>query len=405
MNATQRHVLAGYKVLDFTQFVAGPTCTLMMAEMGAEVIKVEFAPNGDPTRAFPIMRDGRSGYFVQHNRGKQSLCIDLKKPAAAALIAELIRKVDVLVQNYAPGVIARLGFDYDAVSAINPRIVMCSISGFGQTGPLAHLTGYDGCGQAVSGVTSMCGEPDQAPYPPMVALGDVSTGAHAMGAVACALLYREHTGKGQHLDISLLDTYFHYHEAAVQMASLGGGEIQPTRSGRHAYYIAPAGTFKSRNGYLIIAAVDHQWTALCNAMGRPEVAHDSRFENNAARVDHLKEVVAEIESWLASVSDQEAMELLDRYRVPFAPILSVRDAMNHPHLRERGTVRKVHDRVLGELDLPGFALRFSEFKTPLTLDAPFLGEHNRAVLMRYLGYTADAIEGLERRGILHSGSR
>ncbi|MGH8012995.1 MAG: CaiB/BaiF CoA transferase family protein, partial [Candidatus Binataceae bacterium] len=369
------------------------------------VIKVEFAPKGDPTRAFPIIREGRSGYFVQHNRGKQSLCIDLKKPEAAALIAELIRKVDVLVQNYAPGVIARMGFSYDAVSTINPRIVMCSISGFGQTGPLAHLTGYDGCGQAISGFTSMCGEPDQAPYAPMVALGDVSTGAHAMGAVACALLYRERTGKGQHLDISLLDAYFHYQEAAVQMASLSGGEVQPTRSGRHAYYAAPAGIFKSRDGHLIIAAIDHQWTALCNAMGRPELVHDSRFENNAARVNHLQELVPEIESWLASVSDQKAMELLDSYRVPFAPVLSVRDAMNHPHLRERGTVRKVRDRVLGEFDLPGFALRFSEFETPLTLDAPFLGEHNRAVLMRYLGFTADAIEGMERRGILHSGSR
>lgn len=269
MDGTQKQVLDGYTVLDFTQFVAGPTCTLMMAEMGAEVIKVEFAPKGDPTRAMPIMRDGRSGYFVQHNRGKQSICLDLKNPEAVELIKELIRKVDVLVQNYAPGVIARIGFGYEVVSAINPRIVMCSISGFGQTGPLAHLTGYDGCGQAVAGVTSMCGEPDEAPHMPMVAFGDVSTGAHAMGAVACALLYRERTGKGQHLDISLLDTYFHYHEAAVQMTSLSGGEIHPTRSGRHAYYLAPAGIFKSREGYMIIAAVEHQWTALCDAMECP----------------------------------------------------------------------------------------------------------------------------------------
>jgi crotonobetainyl-CoA:carnitine CoA-transferase CaiB-like acyl-CoA transferase len=399
------HVLDGFKVLDFTQFVAGPTCTLMMAEMGAEIIKVEFAPNGDPTRAFPFMRDGRSGYFVQHNRGKQSICIDLKKPAAFELIKELIRKVDVLVQNYAPGVIARMGFDYDSVSAINPRLVMCSISGFGQTGPLAHLTGYDACGQALAGFTSMCGEPDQAPYTPMVALGDVSTGAHAMGAVACALLYRERTGKGQHLDISLLDTYFHYHEAAVQMASLSGGEIQPTRSGRHAYYLAPAGIFKSRDGYMIIAAVDRQWQALCNVMERPELAHDPRFENNTARVANLQDVITVIEGWLSSVSDEEAMAVLDRYRVPFAPIVSVQEAMNHPHLRERGTVRKVRDRVLGEFDLPGFALRFSDFKKPLTLDAPFLGEHNELVLTRDLGYRPSQVRELERNGVLHSGSR
>jgi crotonobetainyl-CoA:carnitine CoA-transferase CaiB-like acyl-CoA transferase len=405
MDSTQKHVLDGYKVLDFTQFVAGPTCTLMMAEMGAEVIKVEFAPKGDPTRAMPIMREGRSGYFVQHNRGKQSVCLDLKNPVAVELIKELIRRVDVLVQNYAPGVIARMGFGYEVVSAINPRIVMCSISGFGQTGPLAHLTGYDGCGQAFAGFTSMCGEPDEAPHMPMVAFGDVSTGAHAMGAVACALLYRERTGKGQHLDISLLDTYFHYHEAAVQMTSLSGGEIRPTRSGRHAYYLAPAGIFKSREGYMIIAAVEHQWTALCNAMGRPELARDPRFENNAARVAHLNELVGVIERWLASVSDKEAMAALDHHRVPFAPVLSVQEAMNHPHLRERGTVRRVRDRVLGEFDLPGFALRFSEFKTPLTLDAPFLGEHNEQVLMRHLGYTPARIRELELGGVLCSGPR
>jgi crotonobetainyl-CoA:carnitine CoA-transferase CaiB-like acyl-CoA transferase len=399
------HLLDGYKVLDFTQFVAGPTCTLMMAEMGAEIIKVEFAPKGDPTRAFPVMRDGRSGYFVQHNRGKQSICLDLKKPLAVDLIKDLISKVDVLVQNYAPGVIGRLGFDYQVVNEINPRLVMCSISGFGQTGPLAHLTGYDGCGQAFSGFTSMCGEPGEAPYMPMVAMGDVSTGAHAMGAVACALLYRERTGKGQHLDISLLDTYFHYHEAAVQMASLSAGEIEPTRSGRHAYYLAPAGIFKSREGYMIIAAVEHQWAELCNAMGRPELARDPRFENNSARLAHLREMEEVIEGWLASLTEQEAMAALDRHRVPFAPILSVRDAMNHPHLRERGTVRKVRDRILGEFDLPGFALRFSEFKKPLVLDAPFLGEHNEQVLMRHLNYSAYRIRNLEGGGVLYSGSR
>jgi crotonobetainyl-CoA:carnitine CoA-transferase CaiB-like acyl-CoA transferase len=207
----QKHILDGYKVLDFTRYVAGPTCTLMMAEMGAEVIKVEFAPTGDPTRAVPIVKDGRSAYFVQHNRGKQSLCIDLKASAGIAIIKELLPKIDVLVENFAPGVMTRLGLGYDVVNAINPRVVMCSISGFGQTGPLSHQTGYDGCGQAISGFTSMCGEPGEAPYAPMVAFGDVSTGAHAMGAIGYALLHRERTGKGQLLDISLLDTYFHYH--------------------------------------------------------------------------------------------------------------------------------------------------------------------------------------------------
>jgi crotonobetainyl-CoA:carnitine CoA-transferase CaiB-like acyl-CoA transferase len=391
-------------VLDFTRYVAGPTCTLMMAEMGAEVIKVEWAPVGDPTRAAPIVKNGRSGYFVQHNRGKQSLCIDLKAPEGIEIIKELLPQIDVVVENFAPGVMARLGLGYEAVSAINPRIVMCSISGFGQTGPLAHQTGYDGCGQAVAGFTSMCGEPGEAPYTPMIAFGDVSTGAHAMGAIGYALLYRERTGKGQYLDISLLDTYFHYHEAAVQIASLSHGEIKPTRCGRHAYYVAPAGIFKSKDGYLIIAAVDHQWPQVCAAMGQPELVHDPRFSDNGARVAHLEELVAAIEGWLQSLpNDEAAMELLDRNRVPFAPVLSVDQAMQHPHLRERGTIRKVRDRVLGEFEVPGFALRFSAFKTPLELEAPFLGEHNQQILTGNLSYTPERVQELERRGVLRSG--
>jgi crotonobetainyl-CoA:carnitine CoA-transferase CaiB-like acyl-CoA transferase len=401
---SEGRILEGYKVLDFTRYVAGPTCTLMMAEMGAEVIKVEWAPVGDPTRAAPIVKNGRSGYFVQHNRGKQSLCIDLKAPEGIEIIKELLPQIDVVVENFAPGVMARLGLGYEAVSAINPRIVMCSISGFGQTGPLAHQTGYDGCGQAVAGFTSMCGEPGEAPYTPMIAFGDVSTGAHAMGAIGYALLYRERTGKGQYLDISLLDTYFHYHEAAVQIASLSHGEIKPTRCGRHAYYVAPAGIFKSKDGYLIIAAVDHQWPQVCAAMGQPELVHDPRFSDNSARVAHLEELVPAIEGWLQSLpNDEAAMELLDRNRVPFAPVLSVDQAMQHPHLRERGTIRKVRDRVLGEFEVPGFALRFSAFKTPLELEAPFLGEHNQQILTGNLSYTPERVQELERRGVLRSG--
>jgi crotonobetainyl-CoA:carnitine CoA-transferase CaiB-like acyl-CoA transferase len=259
-----RHVLDGYKVLDFTQIVAGPTCTLMLAEMGAEVIKVEFAPRGDPSRQGPVVNsDGRSGYFVQHNRGKKGICIDLKHPDACAIIRQFMPKMDVLVENFAPGVIGRLGFDYEAVSSINPAIVMCSISAFGQSGPLANEPGFDYLGAAYAGIVSMCGERDGAPYVPMVALGDVSTGAHAMGAICAALLGRARTGRGQHLDISLLDTYFHYHEATVQAHTVSKGTINPTRSGLHSWYAVPAGIFKAQEHYMIIIApLDHQFANL-----------------------------------------------------------------------------------------------------------------------------------------------
>jgi len=177
MAAAPRHVLVGVKALDFTQFVAGPTVTKLMAEMGAEVIKVEVAPDGDRCRTVSYVKNNRSGYFVQQNRGKMSLCLDVRKPAAKEILRGLVPKVDIIVENFAPGVIKRMGFDYETVKQINPKIIMCSVSTFGQTGPLSNDPGYDFVGQAYAGVTSLSGEADGPPYPPMLALGDVSTGS------------------------------------------------------------------------------------------------------------------------------------------------------------------------------------------------------------------------------------
>jgi crotonobetainyl-CoA:carnitine CoA-transferase CaiB-like acyl-CoA transferase len=218
-----RHLLDGYTVLDFTHFIAGPTATRLMAGMGAEIIKVELAPKGDQARDIEYIRDKRSAYFVQQNRGKQSLCIDMRAPEALAIIKELAPKVDVIVENFAPGVIANMGLDYGTVTALNPGIVMCSISALGQTGPLARDTGFDFIGQAYAGITGLIGEENGPPYMPMVAIGDVSTGVHAMGAIACALLYREKTGEGQYIDISLLDSYFHCQTIGVELYSASGG--------------------------------------------------------------------------------------------------------------------------------------------------------------------------------------
>ncbi len=400
-------VLDGYKVLDFTQYVAGPTVTLMMAEMGADIIKVELVPGGDKTRVAPTQVNGRSGYYVQHNRGKKSLCIDPKSHEGLAILKALVAKVDVVVENFAPGVIGRMGLGWETVKALNPRAIMCSVSAFGQTGPLANQPGFDTLGAAYAGITGMGGEPDGPPYVPMAAIGDVSTGAHAMGAIACALLYRERSGRGQYLDLSLLDTYFHYHEASVQMHSVSKGEFKPRPSGLHSFYLAPVGVFKARRGYIVIMCpMDHIFVYLCNAMGRPELAEDPRFIDNEARVRNCRALVQVIESWIAALpSDAAALAVMQEHRVPCAPVLSVEEAINHPHLRARGTVRKVHDRILGELDLPGFALRFSEFPHPLDLEAPFLGEHNAEVLGEYLGYSREQIAELERRGVIRQEQR
>lgn len=396
-----QHVLSGYKVLDFTQVLAGPTVTRLMAEMGAEIIKVEIAPNGDISRALPFLKNGRSGYFIQQNRGKKSLCIDVRHAKGQEIIKNLIKQVDVVVENFSPGTIGRMGFGYDVVKQLNPRAIMCSVSALGQTGPLSRIPGYDYIGQAYAGVTYMIGDPNGPPSFPMLGLGDVSTGVHAYAAIASALLYRERTGKGQYLDITLLDSYFHCHELNVQLYSGTQGAVQPKRSGSHHYAVSPAGLFKGKDGYLFILCLEHQWQVLCRAMGKPELIDDPRFSTNVKRVEHQPEMVKIIEDWIcAQASDEEAVRILQAGHVPVAPVLSIAEAVNHPHLRERRTVRRITDRVLGELDIPGMPLRFSEFPEELPLQAPLLGEHNEEILRSYLAYTPEQIRQLESEGVL-----
>src|SRR5262245_61968914 len=245
--AQQEHVLSGYKVLDFTQYIAGPTVTRMMAEMGAEVIKVEMAPRGDNVRAMPYLKDNRSGYFIQQNLGKKSLCIDVRSEAGLAIVKDLIRKVDVVTENFGPGTMIRLGLGSDVVKELNPKAVMCSISTFGQNGPLATKPGWDFIGACYAGVLDMIGEKDGPPCFAGLAIGDTSTGVHALAAVACALLYRERTGIGQHLDISLLDSYFHYHETSVHAYNMSGGKHKTRRIGAHHPLYATLGMFKGKS--------------------------------------------------------------------------------------------------------------------------------------------------------------
>jgi CoA:oxalate CoA-transferase len=297
-----------------------------------------------------------------------------------------------------------MGFDYESVRKLNPKIIMCSVSTFGQEGPLANDPGYDFIGQAYAGVTSLSGEEGGPHYPPMLAIGDVSTGVHALAAIACALLHRDRTGEGQYLDISLLDAYFHYHDVGVQSLSASHGEMKPKRTGLHYPVLCPAGMFKAKSGYIFVFAwLDHHWVKLCELMGRPELAGDPRFIDNPTRSANRKEVIEVIENWLAKLpSDDAAVAALREARIPSAPVLTLEQAMNHPHLRERETVQSVHDRVLGDMEVPGFPMRFSAFPQRLELDAPFLGEHNRKILSEYLGYSADQVEKLTREGVLRS---
>ena len=396
-----QHVMDGYTVLDFSHFLAGPAATRLFAEMGAKVIKVEMSPGGDGARLLPYIKDGRSAFFVQQNRGKKSLCIDVKEPDGLAIIKDLLLHVDVVIENFSAGAIGRMGLSWDDIKAINPAIVMCSITTFGQSGPMSDLVGYDPIAQAYSGVTSMIGDKDGTPGYPMISLGDTLTGVHAVAAINAALLYKEKTGIGQYLDISLLDCYFHHHDLNVQIASCTNGEISPSRNGPHHYALAPTGIFKGRDSYMFLVALTHQWPAFCKAIGREDIIEDPRFDTNDNRVVNVDALVAIVEAWIqAQENDKAAIKIFEKARIPVAPILSVQEVMELPHVIERRTVRSISDRALPDFQVPGMPLRFSEFPDELPLDAPFLGEHNREILREYLALDDVRLAELEDNKVL-----
>ena len=402
MSEPMEHVLTGLRVLDLTRALAGPTCTRMFAEMGAEVIKVESAPSGDMTRRMSKIRNERSLYFVQQSLGNKSLCVDLRDPRGMALIAALVPKVDVVVENFKPGTLAAMGLGYDRLREMRQDIILCSISAMGQKGPLASLPGYDYIAQGYSGVTSMIGEAGGTPYIPPVGIGDVSTGVHGALAVLAALRYRDRTGKGQHLDIGLLDVYYHCHEVTVHQCSASNGQLKPSRQGPHLNYVCPAGVFKANEGWVVIMAFLHHWKDLCTAMNRPDLINDARLGTDEGRLANRPEVVKLLEDWLATFPDRDsAVTKMHQHQVPAAPVLSIAETLSHPHHLARGTVRTIHDRIAGEFQIPGMPLKFSAFPQDLPLQAPTMGQHNAQILRELLDCDATEIEVLRAANVLH----
>jgi crotonobetainyl-CoA:carnitine CoA-transferase CaiB-like acyl-CoA transferase len=390
-------------VLDFTQYLAGPTITRLMAEMGAQIIKVEQAPMGDPSRLLPAIKNGRSGYFVQQNRGKRSLCLDFAKPESIELLRALAREVDVVVENYGPGVMEKRGLDYPSLKKINSRIVMASISAFGKTGPYAHKVGYDFIAQAFSGLMSMTGEANGPPMFVGLGIADQGSGVHAFSAIGYALYYREKTGIGQHIDISMVDALFHMHEVNVQAYGLTDGAFVPHRMGSHHQLLCPCGAFKGPQGYIVVLVLDRQWSSMAKAMGRPDLVDDPRFATGLDRGKNQKELIPIIETWMkAQGTDEAVLKILEEHRVPAAPVMSVVGALDHPYFKARNMIRQVTDPILGKMTMPGFPLKFSEFPDLPTIEAPLLGQHGGEVLKQYLGISDAKVAELRAAGVLVS---
>ena len=395
--------LEGVKVLDLTRYLAGPACTRLLVELGADVIKVEQPPYGDPNRSNRPRINKRAGTHIQQNRGKRSICIDMNTEEGKEIILGLSEHVDVIVENFSPGVLERKGLGYSAFQERNQNLIMASVSGFGQTGPLSSLPCFDLIAQGYAGIMHMTGEPDRPPMFVGIGMGDTNAGVHAFAAIGHALFHRERTGKGTHLDISMVDALFHMQDMPVHASSMTDGEYVPMRQGTEFQMLAPAGSFRGPEGWIVILCAEAQISNLYAAMERPELEKDPRFMGNPARLENRAALKEIIERWMSSYETDEAViEKLQSHRVPSGPSLAPQDALNHPHFLERGTVRTVNDPLAGEVQIPGFPFKSSD---PFPADdhvAAALGEHNFQVLNTFLGLEVEQITDLEGKGILYS---
>ncbi|MCS6925739.1 MAG: CoA transferase [Candidatus Binatia bacterium] len=394
-------LLAGVTVLDFTQYLAGPSATRLLADMGAEVIKIERAPDGDLGRKIHLVEPGISAFFLAASAGKKSVAVDFKHPQGLAIVRALVRQVDVVVENYSPGVMAKYGLDYASLKELNPSLIMCSVSGYGQDGPYAKHTSFDIVAQAQSGVMAMTGEPDGPPQYVGNYFGDPNAGIHGALGICAALFHRALTGEGQYIDVSQLEALVYLDYVNFPLFLMSRGQIQPRRFGGDFFNICPYGVYKAKQGYIVFAVAEHQWGPLVRAMGKPELEHDRRYATQTARCQRRSEVRKYIEDWLQTFADDETpLRILTEARIPVAPVLDIAQVPSHPQLQARGLFQNLPHPLLGSTPVAKAPFHFSTASVEIPSRAPFLGEHNEEILQGRLGYTAEQISALYREGAI-----
>ncbi|HEY2104475.1 MAG TPA: CoA transferase, partial [Candidatus Binataceae bacterium] len=323
-------ILSGIRVVEMGQYLAAPSAAKMMAGLGADVIKLEMAPRGDLNRMYTHIKGQSVAHMVQ-NHGKRSVCIDVKRPPGAAVAAELIGGCDVFVENFSPGVLAKYGLTYPALKARNSRLIMCSISGFGQDGPNAHKPANDIIALAMAGTLHLIGYPDRPPAIPAVNVADMTAGSHALAAVCGALFRRERTGMGQYIDISMVECMASWNDGGYLFYQASEGRLNPTRMGSDFPAVAPMGIFKARDGYVAITILYDQWELFTRIIGRPELGADPRYDTLPRRLERRAEVNGIVEDWLQSFPTRdEPLAILERNHILSAPVYDVPQAMTSP---------------------------------------------------------------------------
>jgi crotonobetainyl-CoA:carnitine CoA-transferase CaiB-like acyl-CoA transferase len=388
--------LSGIRVLDLTRVLAGPFCTMLLGDMGAEIIKIETPGQGDDSRRYPPFIGKESAYFMNLNRNKKSVVLNLKHAKAKAIFLDLVETSDVVIENFRPGTMEKLGLGYETIKSRNPRIVYSCISGFGHVGPNRDLPGYDIIGQAMGGIMSITGWPDSPPTRTGTAIGDVLAGLNACVGILSSLLAVKNGGPGQKVDIALVDSVVSAMETIIQIYLVE--KRVPQRTGNRYEFIYPYDTFKAKDGWVVIAVGNNKlWEVFCKAIGRPDLLENLNFRDNYDRVKANQEVKEIVEAWSTEKSVREIIDFLLERRIPCAPIYTVKDVVEDPHIADaRRMIRSVHHPVAGPIKVIGSPINLSETPPEVDSPAPLLGEHSETVLKELLNLTDTQITALKK---------
>lgn len=394
-------LLDGVRILDLTRVLAGPFCTMMLGDLGADVVKIEEPRKGDDTRGWgpPFAAGGESAYFLSANRNKRSLTLNLKEPRGQEILVRLIREADVLVENFRAGTLDGWGLTYERLQTIRPGLIVCSITGYGHSGPYRERPGYDFMVQAMGGFMSLTGPEEGEPYRAGVAIADLAAGMFAASAVLAALFARERTGEGQRIDMSLLDSQVAL-LSYVASNYLVSGE-RPRRYGNGHPNIVPYQSFAASDGHFAFAAGnDAQWQRFCEAAGVPEWSEDGRFATNGGRVANRAQLVPLLAALFVTRPARDWMDLCDRVGIPSAPIQTVDQVFDDPQVRARRLKVEIDHPSAGRISLLASPLQIPTAPATVRLPPPLLGQHTAAILSEDLGLSAPEIDNLRASGVI-----
>ena len=396
MKKSEDGALNGIRVLDLTRVLAGPFCTMLLGDMGAEIVKIEVPGQGDDSRHYPPFIGEESAYFMNLNRNKKSLVLDLKHPKAKAIFLDLARQSDVVIENFRPGTMEKLGLGYETLKDCNPDIVYSCISGFGHSGPYKHLPGYDIIGQAMGGIMSITGWPDSPPTRTGTAIADVLAGLSACIGILTSLLAVRDGRPGQKVDIALVDSVVSAMETIIQIFLVE--KRVPQRTGNRYEFIYPYDTFKARDGWVIIAVGNNKlWQDFCRAIDRLDIVDEAAYKDNYDRVKAHKEVKRIVEEWTEEKRVSEIVDILLARHIPCAPLYTVEDVVQDEHIAvARRMIREVEHPVAGKMKVIGSPINLSETPAEVHSPAPLLGEHTDSVLKDILNLSATQITALRK---------